>query len=81
MRKELILPKKTVSVDKLTKDVDIIATVNYITQKPDNHRSKMGADSCTLCDCPKFNPSSCGQTCINYNSAGGTCNHYESEHN
>lgn len=35
-----------------------------------------GAGRCKLCDCPKFIPSSGGQTCINRNSQGGTCNHY-----
>ena len=41
---------------------------------------RMGSGRCKVCDCPQFEPSSTGRTCIGRNSAGGSCNHLESAH-
>lgn len=47
----------------------------------DSNSVQFKKGECTVCDCPKFIPSSGpGTTCINLNSDGGTCNHYHSEH-
>jgi hypothetical protein len=82
MEKELTITKKTVSVDKSTKSIDVTRSVNSIIHEQHNHGPKMGTGSCTLCSCPEFIPAAePGRTCINRNSEGGTCNHYESEHN
>ena len=79
MEKELTNTKETVSTVKTTKGVDVIISVNAITNQR-NHDPKKGTGACSVdgCGCPQYLDNR--GTCWNINSAGGTCNHLASQH-